>query len=944
MNATELAAPALGSSASSASPRGNGKSGIPVRRKTLVAAEEDTWKTVDLNRVVTLFQDPYTKYMTEKQLRVLKKVVKHLQKGIPLKDLNQVFQVLNECAGKVKHHEEFVEPTCEIIKLCGLPFLKEKSSDETKYATIVSETILQLGNLIRVPNSLVRIQTCSSIINFYSTEHPMQKSEGFQPTSLNYKMRMVEAAGLAENLVMSLSSLENLLEEKLWLLKVLQILSNFSGINCNLMIKAQAANIICSHLNDPDPSGQLLFRSSEILWNLLENGDSREEIIKQLNTLECIFPLKEAFVNLLINGYRHYDHQLRNDLLVISTLIADNPGTLMIESGFAKQLILFATFCEVKSHNPLVKGLKLSFSHEDFEMKKLLFNMMVILSKDLSTIQLLNEGKVVLALFHYVKPNENPGVHDWPAAHFEDLQLHAIAALASMAPLLLEDYMTCQGNTRLLLFLEWCMGQDFFFGHGNCFHGSGGRGNKRAQMRYCLRLLRSMVSLDNEAVNQDLCDQGAINQLLGILKHIANRSNEKEDAIIVEIQIDILFILSAVCENDLHKKDLFGYEGVDILLLLLKMDPILFNSGVGHNRLILGTLDSLWCCIIGCYTSEDYFLEKQGMFILLDLLALNQKNLNNLILRIVVEFCENPKSISHIVTWRGNQNQAIGNFLIQLWRQEEQEIGVRRDENERIVDAKQPLVGRLQAEQGIISMPANCPSIAIMDVSENMRANIYSVLYRLGFEDLPELTTNDYITLSVISKYFDLKVGEIWHEICAELTAENFRPITPDEKALDVILKESEEIGKVVATQQSELLEDQQKFDLQEEQEFFDEIKENHKQTKLMVKSWDNFLARTSNFEALKKAKRHQEDSIETSRKKGMKPNATFHATQIGGLHTTVACGPLVTVESTPSELTGGPLAKINNGLTKVTGHGGALQKIKTVKLLGLKTDSVSVK
>jgi len=52
-------------------------------------------------------------------------------------------------------------------------------------------------------------------------------------------------------------------------------------------------------------------------------------------------------------------------------------------------------------------------------------------------------------------------------------------------------------------------------GHGNSFYGSGGRGNKRAQMRYCLRLLRSMTSIGDELVNQDMVDQGAIDQLVG---------------------------------------------------------------------------------------------------------------------------------------------------------------------------------------------------------------------------------------------------------------------------------------------------------------------------------------------------------------------------------------------------------------------------------------------
>lgn len=53
-----------------------------------------------------------------------------------------------------------------------------------------------------------------------------------------------------------------------------------------------------------------------------------------------------------------------------------------------------------------------------------------------------------------------------------------------------------------------------FGGHGNSFHGKGGRGNKRGQMRHCLRLLRSVVSTGDEGVLQDLSDQGVINQII----------------------------------------------------------------------------------------------------------------------------------------------------------------------------------------------------------------------------------------------------------------------------------------------------------------------------------------------------------------------------------------------------------------------------------------------
>ncbi|XP_054846925.1 cilia- and flagella-associated protein 69 [Eublepharis macularius] len=902
--------------------------------------QDNLLKSVDLNHVIKLLEETESSN-SEDLVQALKNVVRHYESGIPLKELTRISKILNLCAEKIQDHIDFIEPTCEILKLYRLPFYKKKLSDEVNYAKEAQESVAQLGYLMRVPCSEVRIQICKCVISFYHAEPPKKEFDVYQPLSANYKRKMVELGGLAETLVLALALVENQLAEKLWIIKTLQHLST-SEANCTFMMKAEAPTRLCSHMNDADITGQLLFRSTEILWNLLENA-SKEEIVTQLSNLECVHALKEAFTNLLLHGTRHYDRQLRNDILVISTLIAQNPGAPMIETGFAKQLILFATFVEVKSHNPLVKGLKLTYTNEDFELKKLLLNMLTVLAKDLCTVQLLHEGKVMLALFHYVKPHEKPGVLDWSAAQHEELQLHAIATLATVAPLLVEDYMMCQGNTRLLMFLEWCASNDPFVGQGNSFHGTGGRGNKLSQMRYCLRVLSPVVSLCDEAVNLDLCDQGAINQLLGFLKYTAN--NYKEEAIVLEIQTDILLILSTLCENDLHRKELFGWEGVDTLIPFLKLDAKKFYGGLGHNRLLFSTLDSLWCCVMGCTILEDYFLEKEGLFLLLDLLVLNQRNVCNQILGILVEFCDNPKAASHINVWRGKKEQTAANLLISLWRQEEEELGVKHDKVGRIVDIKRPLVGHFQAHQAVTPKPASCPTVAIMDVAENMRAKIYCIICKLGFENLPGLSAKDFVTLAIIRRYLDFKVGEIWSEVCAELKEEKFRPVTADQEAMQVITETFENVGKMVVSLQTEMLESQHYQERQEEQKNYAKIQSLHKQKEMVHKSWENFLNRTSNYEALKKAKKIQEKSIEESRVKARQPNMTFHPTDIKKLNTTIAAGRLVTVESTPPELTGGSLADTELALQKLPVRGGALQRIKGVKVMEpFKKDSVSVK
>lgn len=70
----------------------------------------------------------------------------------------------------------------------------------------------------------------------------------------------------------------------------------------------------------------------------------------------------------------------------------------------------------------------------------------------------------MLALLTLVKPpaassERRSGSRHWSSVQQEELQLQALATLATVAPLMLDDYMSCQGNTCLLLLLDWCVRQ-----------------------------------------------------------------------------------------------------------------------------------------------------------------------------------------------------------------------------------------------------------------------------------------------------------------------------------------------------------------------------------------------------------------------------------------------------------------------------------------------------
>uniref|UniRef100_A0A3B4ZLS7 Cilia- and flagella-associated protein 69 ARM repeats domain-containing protein n=1 Tax=Stegastes partitus TaxID=144197 RepID=A0A3B4ZLS7_9TELE len=654
-----------------------------------------------------------------------------------------------------------------------LPFLKEKTSDELNYAKDVIDFLSHIGTHCFIM-SLCQCQQVSGLLYYQSHLHDC---------------------------------------------------ISLSDMNCASILNARGAETICLHMNEPEPSGQVLFRSSEILWNLLERCNM-EEVTAQLCSMECVVSLKEAFCHQLLNTSQHFDLQLRNDLLVITSFIAESPNSLLIESLFAKQLVLFATFAELKTHIPLIHNLKLSYSNEDLKMKKLLLNLLVLMSKDSAALQVGD----TLSLCS----------RRWSAVQQEELQLQALATLATIAPLMLDDYMSCQGNACLLLLLDWCVGPDSYFSQGHSFHGTGGRGSKRAQMRRCIRVLRSVTSLEEESVNQDLCDQGTIGQLLG---NKSGLTPDEEDAVALEMKSDLQLIISALCETDMHRKELFGSEGVEMTINFLKKGCDKFYSGLGHNKLVLSTVDCVRSCIIGCYTTEDYFLAQDGVFLLLDLLAVRSCFLP--LLWKVSRLCDNPNTVSHILDWRDGGGQTAARLLLQLWRDEEEDLGLKRDQHGGITG--------LSAQHDIHpSLHTHMSSAAVLEISENLRAKIYSIFCKLGFQELPGLSTKDYVTLSIVRRYLDLKVGEVWDEISRELSLEGVRPITPDQEALNAICRITEDTARRIATEQSSIVERQRQEDVSEEQLMYTEIKSHWKQRELLAKSRDNYVAKTSNYEILK--------------------------------------------------------------------------------------------
>ncbi|CAF1072360.1 unnamed protein product [Adineta steineri] len=867
----------------------------------------------DFEKTIKFLIDPHASHLLDRRIRQCQKLCRYYKNGYILKDLHYLMKIFNILADLCQDQPNYIDPFIEILQNCSKPFLLDKSTDAEIYSTALTAFYSDFGYLLRIP--IKRIQKCiletlyKSIQSSNKSPLPSNNYDGLKPATMDYLLSIQCNSDLCETLVKTLSLVEEDLSLRMLIVKLLQSFSSKSTECIAKMLTHDCVNRLVLKINDTDSTGEFLFRTIETLWNILEHGDE-EQISDQLNSRVTISLLQEAFLGQVTQSHSQYHRQLRNDILVVCSLIIGlKPDAPFVETGFAKQLLLFASYPELRSNSPLVKNFKLTAAQEDFEFKKLLFNTVVVLSRNPVMNELMIDSRVLLAFLSYIEPlprKAQPGNNfEWSLAQIEELQLHAIAALSILLPRSLNEYFEYHVGTRLLLFYEWTINDDEFQSQGNSFFGKGGRNNKRSQLRYVLRLFRSIVSTRDERIQLDLSDQGIIPSITGYLRRISQQKTIHMDYVDLDVICDGLFILSCLCELDVHRKEIFGSEGIEMLIQLLVVESAYVCGGLGYHRLLVAAIDCVWCCVVGSVINEDEFIQKQGIFALLDLIATNPKSLQNIVLGCVLDLTENSKCLHFLMAWQGHKQQQFTHVLCELWRDEEREIYVSRTEKGVIHDHTKPLMGILQQTVPITPLGRLEPSRSILDLIDNMRSKIYGFFCKLGFTDLPGLHEEDYVTLCIIENFLDFKMGEVWQEIVAELDMEGVKLVAPDNEAADTILRATEERGLAVAATQNYILEEYHKQDLQYEKAFYDDLIRNHIYKEKRTEQWKSFVLRTSKYPLLMAAKDYQNQAVRQSRpeEKDYSDYHTVHNLEIPNLSITAFAGPFLQIESTPIEL-----------------------------------------
>jgi hypothetical protein len=240
-----------------------------------------------------------------------------------------------------------------------------------------------------------------------------------------------------------------------------------------------------------------------------------------------------------------------------------------------------------------------------------------------------------------------------------------------------------------------------------------------------------------------------------------------------------LLLFSTMCGNPKSNKVEFlglgGVEGVLYHLQGLREQGgyrVPYLTTQERFTYLWALVECIWGCIVGHPPSEEEFITKGGIDLLLGLLHslvdLDAVDCKTHILGCILDLLENPKTIRHVIQWQQNQD-TISKLLLRMWDREGPETGD-----------------------------------TLRSLSSTNRSKMYSLLSKLGFPR-DGLCTQELVQMESVSKYLDMKIKSMWEENIQWFQTSGVRPVSPDLYTLDQITKTNQEKCQHVLQRQEEL-------------------------------------------------------------------------------------------------------------------------------------------
>lgn len=513
-----------------------------------------------------------------------------------------------------------------------------------------------------------------------------------------------------------------------------------NGYVCDAMIIS--LNEECQ-TNRPDQ--QHISRSIELMWNCLEcyvnsmkASPYASAIANEANIIDfgmAINTLRNIFKGLMFRGFRQSDKEMRNEIGIIFTLLANFPASIphFIKSGLLNDMLTFATVGDAGKSGwdfyslPIPKFRNFSTITEiDLQLKREIWMLIgdLLSSDDADVITAVASSPFMSTLFAYVEQNSldeldlaeasqsldgsllsqildhvetnSPRSDNLdhrnttndvsrkpqtvvgliPIGQLREIQVLAMSLLASHAHRMLGEFIRISGPARALA----------------CLSYSHSMIAEHKSLVFNTFLLLNRTLMESNIVNKRLEDLQAIRLFLLFFESSDDFSARAQSARMITV----------MCKSTECQRQLREFNGIGPLVKALEQfnarkAPIVGKTGGveivtygdGENDtpgsseeggemsvFALSILACIWKAIVGNGVNEEVFAEKEGVDALFDMLEVSTFITRSMVLRLLSDLFDNRRLVSFAFAWRSHKTmRSIGQLLAHCWLDEEVRLG-----------------------------------------------------------------------------------------------------------------------------------------------------------------------------------------------------------------------------------------------------------------------------
>eukprot|EP00003_Mantamonas_plastica_P030479 TRINITY_DN7593_c0_g1_i2.p1 TRINITY_DN7593_c0_g1~~TRINITY_DN7593_c0_g1_i2.p1 ORF type:complete len:1010 (-),score=355.74 TRINITY_DN7593_c0_g1_i2:9-3038(-) len=599
---------------------------------------------------------------------------------------------------------------------------------------------------------------------------------------------------------------------------------------------------VTSNVHDP-----VVYCILEACWNLLDMFPSMAA--SELSSVVSVTAFKDMLVNLMDTGNSNNDKKLRNQVMVILTLVVYNNPDLVDRCMEPDGLLDLACAASIgtatgKTHTHVPHFMNTN-SNEDFLFVQLCVNMMYVFALHSSeALEVMLDQDLVTFLVGLLDEEQRANQR-WTNPQMEMMRHTAINFVQTFMVSNIDYFMSEDGPGILVDFAKLSY--------------------ERSDWELTIAAVHAVSRLS--PVCQTLfASEGAIEFLLETFAE-ANPH---------ELRCHSINAITELCTMNQDNQDILRESnGIKMIANTLRVHEIGATDKLMSEDIAVRALDCLKCAVIGNTLSETALIVADGVDALLDCLEHAPQFMQASLVAALSDLLLNNNALEHFLSWRSDGEFGIGpcQMLLDLWRSEEKRLGI-HNENGVLTNVNEPLKPTGSREKFVYDTRYdNSVSIISRQMLETMwevdlRMKLFALFTVIGFDNLvsnEDVSWDAQICIPVIERYMAFRMGEVWSDMFKEMKEENFRPTSPDQERINGEIVRGYREALDVAHSQSQINEMRREEEKDLEAEFF-QMQLNSVKIATEKQGFKEMAARQKLAKKAQQAKREKMEMLKQSR------------------------------------------------------------------------------